>query len=213
MGPLHSAEMRWFWSGDCPPEVRTWFDGIGATAPGGGATRVDRYLVTSSRTLGIKHRNGQPDLEIKGFIDDVEASTAAVPGRRQRWAKWSSAGLTASESALVEVTKVRRLRKFRVRGAEVTEVPLGVDEKPADPQEPRIDEGCSVELTRITTATGSWCTLGFEAFAAFERTLPVLDAVVRFLAATPPPPLVGALQASYPEWLEVAAAARNTDTR
>ena len=40
---LTFAEVRWFWRGHCPEQVRDWFFKTGLS-PGGGLSRIDRYI-------------------------------------------------------------------------------------------------------------------------------------------------------------------------
>jgi len=51
---MTSAELRWFWRGRCPQPVYDWFFESGLP-PGGGQSRVDRYIP----------QRGEPDISLK----------------------------------------------------------------------------------------------------------------------------------------------------
>ena len=51
-----TAEMRWFWPGQCPPDLESWFFKSSPEA-GGGHPRCDEYVRPSNGAeLGIKKR-------------------------------------------------------------------------------------------------------------------------------------------------------------
>ena len=51
-----TAEMRWFWPGQCPSDLETWFFKPSPRA-GGGQPRSDEYVRPSNGSeLGIKKR-------------------------------------------------------------------------------------------------------------------------------------------------------------
>ena len=63
---LTSAEVRWFWRGHCPEQVRDWFFKTGLS-PGGGQSRLDRYIPQRGEPkISLKRRGDKPDFEVKG---------------------------------------------------------------------------------------------------------------------------------------------------
>ena len=65
---MFSAELRWFWRGRCPHPVYDWFFKSGLP-PGGGPSRVDRYIPQRRQPdISLKRRGNKPDLEIKGLV-------------------------------------------------------------------------------------------------------------------------------------------------
>ena len=54
-----TAEMRWFWPGQCPPDLESWFFKSTPRA-GGGQPRCDQYVRPSNGSeLGIKKRGSK----------------------------------------------------------------------------------------------------------------------------------------------------------
>ena len=64
-----TAEMRWFWPGQCPPDLEDWFFKPSPRA-GGGQLRCDEYVQQSngSAEVGIKKRGSKAGVEVKGLI-------------------------------------------------------------------------------------------------------------------------------------------------
>ena len=87
---LISAELRWFWLGNCPSEVEQWFRS--GEPPGGGdqaKPRVDRYFHHKGIVeLGIKVRderkNLPPDVEVKGLVTTRKAQGLGAARRPRR---------------------------------------------------------------------------------------------------------------------------------
>ena len=148
-----SAEMRWFWPGECPDAFGAWFQA--GSPPPGLDSREDEYLYERGQTeLGIKRRGAKPGIETKGLVAVLPASRDPAPfaGPIEIWCKWPSS-TTLRDLPTVKTKKKRRLRKFDMSGAEPVEIPMLEDDAPADhPPFPR--EGCNVELTRIRARAG-----------------------------------------------------------
>jgi hypothetical protein len=63
-----TAEMRWFWLGQCPPDLERWFFKSSPRA-GGRQPRCDEYVRPSNGAeLGIKKRGSKAGVEVKGLI-------------------------------------------------------------------------------------------------------------------------------------------------
>ena len=68
---LTSAELRWFWRGRCPQPVYDWFFESGLP-PGGGQSRVDRYIPQRGEPdISLKRRGDKPDFEVKDHTGKV----------------------------------------------------------------------------------------------------------------------------------------------
>ena len=167
-----SAEVRWFWFGRCPQEIRDWFFNAGLP-PGGGQSRIDRYIPQRGEpNLSLKQRGYKPGLEIKALV-----TTRSTPefeplaSRIEIWCKWSCTipgSLNLKDSAIV--TKTRWSRKFDTSKHVRSEIPLATNERPQRGYSLPI-QGCDVELTevQIMSQAGTWWTLGFEAFGDIAR--------------------------------------------
>ena len=197
-----SAELRWFWRGRCPQPVYDWFFRSGLP-PGGGLTRIDRYIPQRGEPgIGLKRRGDKPDFEVKGFVT-TRSSPELEPlaPHIEIWCKWPCTipGVRTDDLA---VTKTRWLRKFDTSKYVRSEIALGANEEPTSGYSLPA-EGCNVELTEIEMAghAGKWWTLGYESFGDFENvptnlTLTVLPEKP-FLLRT----IGSGAFLSYPAWL------------
>lgn len=205
MQPAFSAELRWFWRNDLPADVEAWFRTRAGEAPaGGGSARTDVYALEPQPILGIKERGTQRGAEIKGLIrSGPNVTVARLSGRIQIWGKWISHELRVDRGRTVTTRKTRWLRKFAMTSGKLAEVPLGPDERPKDGR-PLPPDGCNLELTEVRTSVDDivWWTLGFEAFGGLEHVQETLTTAMQALSSTDPPQLSGAVESSYPEWLQ-----------
>ena len=198
-----SAEVRWFWRGHCPEEVRDWFFKTGLS-PGGGRSRMDRYIPQPRETeISVKRRGDKPSVEVKGLVTRRRSSEfEPLAPHVEIWCKWSCTirGLSLKED--MAITKTRWLRKFDTSKFVRSEIPLDPNEKPKTGYSVPA-QGCNVELTEVQMAghSGVWWTLGFEAFGDLDSAptnltltvLPEKPALVRFVTS-------GEFL-SYPAWL------------
>jgi hypothetical protein len=106
---LVSAEIRWFWKGDCPSQVSHWFENFGFPAGGGEPRRDDYVHLNGNPELGIKKRGKKDGLEVKGLISTLPALSGAVQDPVQLWCKWS---VDFHAEVSIAVHKTRYLRKF-----------------------------------------------------------------------------------------------------
>jgi hypothetical protein len=193
---LVSAEIRWFWKGDCPDQVSQWFENRDFP-PGGGKPRRDDYAhLNGNPELGIKKRDKKAGLEVKGLIATLPAPFAALQYPVQLWCKWSADFRT---KAPIVVHKTRHLRKFEFNRGTITQLELNAEEKRRDGG--RLpDIGCNLEKTEITIEgrNETWYSIGFEAFGDMQTAVSALAATINHLR--PLPRFDGHL-ASYPEWL------------
>jgi len=193
-----TAEIRWFWSGQPPPDFDAWFRAAGPSwgSASDSKTRTDGYVRDNGQTvLGIKQRGGSNGIEIKGLIStratvlELAGCTATVG----LWGKWPST-LALDERNLIRIEKQRWMRKFCVEAGAAGELPAGDSGLRTC--------GCDAELTLLAGPDGSrWWTLGFEAFGIFDRVEADLAATVAVLARRSPPRLNGGRESGYPGWL------------
>jgi len=202
---LVSAEIRWFWEGDIPSEWDRWFRS-GPFPPGGGAARVDEYLLDPRQTeLGVKRRGGKPGVEIKGLVCArfVQVRWGTLSGEAQLWAKWASEAGLLENLPTVAIQKRRWLRKFDTAATPVREIALDESELPSRHSETLLAEGCNLELTQLTLQTirPKWWTLGFEAFGSLDSLRQNLVRAVEHVRESPAPEGAAGLELSYPAWL------------
>ena len=207
-----SAEVRWFFEGPVPDAIEQWFgrsDSACTASP-----REDHYVMfPASLGLNVKLREGR--LEVKSLVKVLGARTfsADVAGNVQVWEKWSGGDAavkeferlrTSTPDLWIAVTKQRTLRKFSPDDGSIREVQAG---------EVFLQEGCNVELTRITAVGSSYWSLAFEAYGDPSRVEASLLAVAEHVfsdshrprpskkSAFSADPFSAANSHSYPEWL------------
>jgi hypothetical protein len=199
-----SAELRWFWRGRCPRPVYDWFFKTGLP-PGGGFSRVDRYIPQRGEPdIGLKRRGDKPDFEVKGLVTTRRSpELEPLAPHIEIWCKWPCT-IPAVKTGDLAVTKTRWLRKFDTSKYVRSEIPLGSSEKPTQGYSLPA-QGCNVELTEIEIVghAGRCWTLGFEAFGDLEGVSTNLTLVV-----LPDKPALARLVASgvflsYPAWLRM----------
>ncbi len=198
-----SAEVRWFWQGCCPPPVHDWFFKSGL-APGGGRSRIDKYVPQRTEAeISLKKRGDKPGFEIKGLVTmrrvpELEPLAPHI----EIWCKWSCTIPAFKLTDELALRKTRWLRKFDTSKYVRSEIPLDADERPNKGYSLPV-QGCNVELTEVEIAghAGAWCTLGFEAFGDLDSVQTNLT-----LTVLPEKPVLmrvvesGAFM-SYPAWL------------
>lgn len=180
MEPFETAEVRWFYPGTCPPQLRDWFESSGGTSAA--EQRTDRYLALGGRSdLGVKLRGvGLLEMKMRTADHGFTTFSKSVTGRVEEWAKWSFRLADNGEGGdWLNVEKRRRVRTYIV------------DEftgrvSPGEPFQ-RADEACHSELVDIRLEDAHYWGLGFEAVGRGHGQAPsVLAAgIAAFLSDTP----------------------------
>jgi hypothetical protein len=167
--------------------------------------RIDEYVLEAGNAeLGVKTRGGKAGVEIKGLVEIRSQLPGPFRGRIQIWSKWTSTALTINALPRVVVKKTRWLRKFDVTGSDVRELALDANERLLRPTDTLPQEGCNVELTRVTGVDNAsrWWTFGLEAFGSLQTVEQNLRKTVGHLQRTSPPVLEGGVELSYPQWID-----------
>ena len=216
---FHTGEIRWFFKGSLPDEIREWFEskGQGKQEP----SRTDYYLLLPyCDTTSVKLSEG--NLEVKASTRRPEAVTYTneVSGYRDAWVKWSSKAddidaltemLGATGDAWATIRKSRYLRKYSLDGVS----PVEVNAATARPE-----SACQVEISSLSVLTGKldfpvsdthwaaaspWWSIALEASApgaaGVDVTSPLNDAADHFFRNKPPHRLSASSSMSYPAWL------------
>lgn len=194
-----TVEVRWFFPGKIPGDVRGWFVGLAKTAVAFHPPRTDYYLhLPGNDALGVKWREGR--LEAKQRYADWGGVnfTPQASGVAAHWRKYSfalgddTAVSNVSDSPdWIAVRKVRALLGWRLEGGKAAAA------APAD-----LNAVCQMELGQVTAVGAAWWTLGFEAAgreSAFAQFL--LPVVQRALSSAGAPALPVAASFAYPRWL------------
>jgi hypothetical protein len=160
-------EARWFFRGDIPATVRSWFErgALGGVIPDEDVDRrADVYLVLDQNAaIGLKLRGG--DLELKSRETTRKISLGNVAGQAETWRKWSWKYDAASRDVVDlafnksdlkgtrhEVQKERRQHKFQIKNNRV--VPAA--------SKSRVDRGCAAEITTLHVEKEAWWSFAVE---------------------------------------------------
>ena len=209
----NSAEIRWFWHGPATG-IESWFRS-GRFPPGGGKVRVDEYLVDPDQIeLGIKKRGDNVGIEVKGLVARLASrfEIGTLIANVELWTKWSSPSLRLDGLSTMSINKIRWLRTFDVTGANVREIQLGQDEKPLNPEERIPEQGCNLELTKVSLTDNGpeWTTVGFESFGYYALVEDALRRTVEHLNSGVLPAFGLGEELSYPAWLASQYSSRSS---
>jgi hypothetical protein len=201
----NSAEIRWFWPSPLLEGVESWFRSA-PFAPGGGKPRLDVYLVDPAQLeLGIKKRGDKGGIEVKGLVGRFSSAfrIGTLVARGDLWTKWNSPALKLDGLMTQNANKIRWLRKFVVTDASVREIQLREDETPLNREERLPEQGCNLELTKVSLIKGGpeWSTIGFESFGDYISVEAVLRRTLEHLAKAALPTFSAGEELSYPAWL------------
>jgi hypothetical protein len=192
-----TTELRWFFDGALPTEVRSWFTGRGTCFV---EKRRDTYRLDGQVDIGVKRRFGKI-LELKLRLRPPEPFTIGyeLDGRLETWQRWSPADgrIYLSENTIwVDVDKTVIKREFDRDGREV---PM------ADEIGPLTGEGCHVEIAALAVNGRPAWTFAFAAFGPPEGHRRSLENAWRDLVGEQPRPprlrLRRETSCGYPEWM------------
>jgi hypothetical protein len=201
---LQTVEARWFFPGEIPPAVSTWFMSA-APSSVSEPVRTDYYLnLVDQDALGIKVRGGW--LEIKQRQSSIGRFQfqEKVIGQLESWRKWginigSLSGKPAKEiqKMWIPIVKERQMYCYILSGGnwQAHGGKLGLE-----------DHGCEIELSKIIAFNRRWWSFAFEASGRskqYKRLL--IETSKRFLDLGDPPSLPLSNSYSYPTWIELTA--------
>jgi len=200
-----TVEIRWFYRGEIPGEIQSWFDQIvdQRTQPIIQTPRTDTYLLEQGNTsLGIKLREGR--LEIKQRVREygqIEFSQD-VNGIVEGWRKWSFLIAPEQTNLLspkilsdtwIDVKKERKLYNFIITHQAVK----------SSPMPDYSSGGCNFELTQIHFWGDTWWSIGLEASGEENSNYDRLKIATKNILSLPPPQSMKAHDSrGYPKWLE-----------
>jgi len=177
-----SAEVRWFFDGEIPNNVKSWFNA--SQLKNESKERLDTYLIyPNAKSCGVKFRGKK--FEIKSLAKELGGRDfeGKAEGVIEVWEKWSTKGgsisafkkeVTKGKAIWLDVKKQRIIRKFSADTGSIEEVD-------ASKKENYPNNGCNVELTRIEIHKKSCWSLAFSAFGEQERLIDYLLETLRKL--------------------------------
>ncbi len=203
---LISNELRWFYPGSIPEDMEHWFkqnclfDSLQSPEE-----REDVYLYSPECDyLGIKLRQGRLEVKWRQSELGVVRFGDSIEGKAEKWGKWLCEDSTkesfqtktvVSSPSWVSVQKVRYSQLYQI-----------VPEFPPQPvsANQRIDNGCSVELTRLLIRENAWWSLAFEASGEEARLMDNLQKTASWIFNSyRGSKLLAADSFAYPSWLEL----------
>ena len=176
---------------------------------------MDDYLVDPDQIeLGIKKRGDNAGIEVKGLVARLASrfEIGTLVANVELWTKWSSPSLRLDGLSTMSINKVRWLRKFEVADGNVREIQLGQDEKPLNPEEKIPEQGCNLELTKVSLTDNApeWTTIGFESFGYYGFVEDALQRTIEHLKSGFLPAFGSGEELSYPAWLASQYSSRSS---
>ncbi len=193
-----TTELRWFFDGPLPSDVRSWFtrDGVGLVE-----RRCDTYQLDGRVDIGVKQRSRQT-LELKRRTRPPEPVSIAddACGHMETWRRWSPAdGLLALEddTIWVGIDKTIIKRRFGIGGQEL---PL------SEQSRAMTGEGCDAEIVALSANGREAWTFAFAAFGQLDTQRDLLSTTWGSLTERQACPEQLQLDTDrsygYPEWLK-----------
>ena len=192
---VDTTELRWFFPGPLPLEVRDWFHG----STGAPEERCDTYLLDGRHHIGTKRRFRETlELKVRQSVEEWIELGDGLAGAPETWRKWSPAdGLVVDDAddRWVDVHKSIVKRWFAADGTELafsSGPPVGGD-------------GCDIEVAAVAVGAVRGWTIALAAFGAPARRRDCLRSSWGALpeTAAPTKPFVSRTGRAmgYPEWL------------
>lgn len=200
---LTTMELRWFYRGELPLAISHWFqqDSLGEHLEPPEA-REDLYLyIPGCDYLGIKLRQGKLEIKWRQLEFDVLQFADRSAGQAEKWIKWTCADSTGTgipketvaKEPWISVMKTRSQRQYQVF-SERSLVAVPINQS--------IDQGCTVELAKLSVNHTAWWSLAFEAFGEEARLMDHLQVVADWVIQSyRGPKLLAGDSYAYPQWL------------
>lgn len=144
---LTTIELRWFYRGTIPTEVKDWFgdDLLGEHLPPT-SEREDWYLyLRGCDFVGVKLRQGKLEIKWRKAELGVMSFGEKLEGKVEKWAKWICEDPAEESFMLTDVVGDRSW--------------MGVKKERSQ----RKYESCTMEVTKVSIGDDAWWSLGFEA--------------------------------------------------
>lgn len=186
-GSIVTKEVRWFFDGPLPLDVKMWFTAF--STRGERESRTDVYdRMEAGRGVGVKRRNGASvDAKHRVAHTDAVELRAGVSGRVEEWEKTSRSGLVVGRDQVV-VSKEITTRLFDL-GSSGLDVPTG----------------CEAELASLRVGSLRAWSLCFETYGDPDhRDEALLCGIVGLFGEGSLPDVLRLEQGSsfgYPEWI------------
>jgi hypothetical protein len=212
---LVSAEERWFFDEDNTgfESVRKWLENFLGSPLSPDESRDDFYLKSPNVNIGVKLRpyaKEKSHFECKYIRSLQQREQTPFRGKIEEWTKWSFelpkmlSVDPKNDADWIEVKKVRYLIK------------ISFDQTPhrvLNSSAKDINEGCNVELTKLTANGKGYWTFGFEAFSELQLERGNLEKSISILGMLKPRPVAldtFQMSCGYAEWLSNLISSNST---
>lgn len=196
-----TTELRWFYPGFLPTEVRNWFQAAWDQVAVPTEIREDLYLrLPESEYLNLKLRHR--DLELKIRLKQPRGLQIGDQwvGQVEVWQKWSlqdsseclNLADVEAEATWLSVEKVRSQQQYQTF---LNQPPQAIFHN----QQP--EQGCKVELTELKVQGAAWWSLAFEAFGDSSQQFNQLQGVAEQINNPLAPTLDLPHSYGYSKWL------------
>jgi len=205
---LTTYELRWFYAGTVPENIQTWFEQNCLIDPRQAPEeRTDLYLYSPECDfLGIKLRQGRLEVKWRTAELGVVRFGEFVEGKAEKWGKWMCCDPTQESfqphqvlknPMWVSVQKGRYSQHYQV-------LPESSPQPVARREDEDIDNGCSLELSRLVIQENIWWSLAFEAFGDDTRLMDNLQETASWVFQTNRElKLLVQNSYAYPSWLSL----------
>ncbi|MGI9616388.1 MAG: hypothetical protein ACR2QO_25965 [Acidimicrobiales bacterium] len=193
-----TTELRWFFAGQLPEAVHSWFTHGGAI--GLVEHRCDSYRFDGQADIGVKRRFGTVlELKLRQGPPEPIFIGPGVDGWLEIWQRWTPADaqVILNENATwVDVEKTVIKRRLGCTGQEL---PLSEETRAMTGQ------GCDVEIATVSLGGRTGWTFAFAAFGLADSQRASLELASEIVLRSAPRQLQLQLRSAdscgYPEWL------------
>lgn len=203
-----SWELRWFYPGDMPQAIDSWFEGIGdSNNITHEDTREDYQIpLPGCDYLGIKLREKRLEIKWRKKNEGFSLLDGMVKGSLENWAKWGwaadpgfadsygSFAVEGPQGPTVRIAKKRSVRRYQVLDDDDNE-----RLRPVRWVEGK-SKGCSIEVTGVESMGRQWWSVAFETFGTEEKTL-LQTTAEQLLSSYQGPLLTQENSFGYPRWI------------
>ena len=198
-----TLELRWFFEGAIPDDVRRWFDAVLPGPTVEPARRSDFYLIVPGRDdINLKLRERRLELKWRSRSAPFVSDRVTARGTTELWEKWSWSYAREAdvEAGFADGVRGPRVDVGKVRWQRNYEVNRSGELHPMASQDPA-DRSLAIEVTELAVRGQQAWTLAFDAIGPAPDAI-LAHAVERLLEAVPKAPrLANNRSFGYPRWL------------
>lgn len=206
-----SLELRWFFPGNMPENVKSWFQKLDDTnyLMQEDAREDYQLPIPNCDYISVKLREERLEIKLRSQKEPFTALEGKIRGIEEKWTKWAWISDPKSSrfyesfkteepfGPTIKIAKARNIRRYQVSNSDVYN--YAAHRNPVK-QIREGDSGYSIEITNLRTLGKSWWTLAFETIGIEKRDI-ILMAVEQLLNTYSGPALTEEASYGYPHWL------------